>query len=274
MNSKNNQRLGKNAAIFAAAAMTGVVATAGAQSAAVELSASATSVQPGDTVTVELRLDYSTGASPSGVFGDAGLFGFGGEVSLSGDLDATADSAILNPALTSGQTSMSAAAPALVRAAAGRLLMDGGLVQNPSILLSFDLTIDPAAIEGTLTLGYDGAVVLALGDELTTYATSPGANQSMLSVTTVDITIGSACVADVTTDGANPGDPGFLVPDGSVSVGDLTTFVEQWVLGDASIADITTDGANPGDPGFLVPDGSVSVGDLTAFVEQWVVGCP
>ena len=42
---------------------------------------------------------------------------------------------------------------------------------------------------------------------------------------------GLECVADITTDGANPGDPGFLVPDGSVSVGDLTAFVEQWVLG-------------------------------------------
>ena len=82
------------------------------------------------------------------------------------------------------------------------------------------------------------------------------------------------CVPDITTDGANPGEPGFLVPDGLVSVGDLTAFVEQWVSGNAAVADITTDGANPGDPGFLVPDGSVSVGDLTAFVEQWVNGCP
>ncbi|MEM1329190.1 MAG: GC-type dockerin domain-anchored protein [Planctomycetota bacterium] len=85
---------------------------------------------------------------------------------------------------------------------------------------------------------------------------------------------GPSCVPDITTDGANPGDPDFLVPDGSVTVSDLTTFVEQWVALDASVADITTDGANPGDPDFLVPDGSVTVSDLTTFVELWVAGCP
>ncbi|MEM1329414.1 MAG: GC-type dockerin domain-anchored protein [Planctomycetota bacterium] len=77
-------------------------------------------------------------------------------------------------------------------------------------------------------------------------------------------------VSDVTTDGSNPGDTGFGIPDESVTISDLTFFVEQWVANDAFFTDITTDGANPGDPGFLIPDGAVSIVDLTTFVEQWI----
>ncbi|MEM1331731.1 MAG: GC-type dockerin domain-anchored protein [Planctomycetota bacterium] len=84
----------------------------------------------------------------------------------------------------------------------------------------------------------------------------------------------SPCVPDITTDGANPGDPDFLVPDGAVTVSDLSTFVEQWLASSLTIADITTDGANPGDADFLVPDGAVTVSDLSTFVEQWLAGCP
>ncbi|MEM1331388.1 MAG: GC-type dockerin domain-anchored protein [Planctomycetota bacterium] len=85
---------------------------------------------------------------------------------------------------------------------------------------------------------------------------------------------GLDCPADITTDGANPGDAGYLVPDGSVTVSDLTAFVEQWLANDLAVADITTDGANPGDAGFLVPDGAVTVNDLTVYVELWLAGCP
>ena len=85
----------------------------------------------------------------------------------------------------------------------------------------------------------------------------------------------SACSpADVTTAATNPGDPGYGVPDGSVTVADLTYFVEFWIAGDLGVADITTAATNPGDPGFGVPDGSVTVADLTFFVEIWIGGCP
>ena len=77
--------------------------------------------------------------------------------------------------------------------------------------------------------------------------------------------------ADVTTGGANPGEPGFGVPDGSIDASDLTYFVERWVGGQTD-ADTTTGGANPGDPGFGTPDGSVDAADLTFFVELWI-GC-
>ncbi|MEM1331340.1 MAG: integrin alpha [Planctomycetota bacterium] len=81
------------------------------------------------------------------------------------------------------------------------------------------------------------------------------------------------CLADVTTEDTNPGEPGFGQPDGLVGVTDLTYFVERWIDGDDG-ADVTTEGANVGDPGYGEPDGQVSVTDLTFFVEIWIAGCP
>ncbi|MEM1329784.1 MAG: GC-type dockerin domain-anchored protein [Planctomycetota bacterium] len=253
--------------------LVALAGTASAQSASLSLTANTTTAAPGDTITVSLVVDYDIGAAGSGVFGSAGLFGFGGEVSAdSGDVSAS--TASVSGALTSGVTADTSGS-ALVRAAAGRTLIDGGLVQDPATVLTFDVTVDPSAADGTVTLSYDGAVVLSLDDALVTFATAPGTNQSTLTTSTLEITIGAnSCIADITTDGANPGDPDYLVPDGAVSVSDLSTFVEQWLAGDLAIADITTDGANPGDPDYLVPDGAVSVSDLSTFVEQWLAGCP
>ncbi|MEM1330367.1 MAG: alpha-amylase family glycosyl hydrolase [Planctomycetota bacterium] len=82
------------------------------------------------------------------------------------------------------------------------------------------------------------------------------------------------CTPDVTTNDTNPGDALFGVPDGEVSVTDLTYFVEAWINGDQTVADLTTNDTNPGGALFGVPDGEVSVTDLTFFVEAWVNGCP
>ncbi|MEM1329906.1 MAG: GC-type dockerin domain-anchored protein [Planctomycetota bacterium] len=82
------------------------------------------------------------------------------------------------------------------------------------------------------------------------------------------------CTPDVTTDGANLGDPGFGEPDGVVTVSDLTFFVEAWLAGNPAVADVTTEGTNPGEPGFGTPDGSITVTDLTFLVEAWLAGCP
>ena len=79
--------------------------------------------------------------------------------------------------------------------------------------------------------------------------------------------------ADYTTAGANPGEPEFGTPDGSIDVADLTYFVEAWVVGDVAEADVTTDGANPGDSGFGERDYRVTVSDLVWFVERWITGC-
>ncbi|MEM1329566.1 MAG: GC-type dockerin domain-anchored protein [Planctomycetota bacterium] len=81
------------------------------------------------------------------------------------------------------------------------------------------------------------------------------------------------CAADLTTEGANPGDAAYAVPDGSVTVTDLTYFAERWIMNDQAVADLTTDGTNPGDAGYEEPDGSVTVTELTYFVERWIAGC-
>ncbi|MEM1330112.1 MAG: alkaline phosphatase [Planctomycetota bacterium] len=77
---------------------------------------------------------------------------------------------------------------------------------------------------------------------------------------------------DITTDNTNPGDAGYLVPDGVVTIRDLTTFVELWIADEVSEADITTDEAMPGDSAYFLPDGVVTATDLSSFVEVWANG--
>ena len=61
--------------------------------------------------------------------------------------------------------------------------------------------------------------------------------------------------ADVTTQGAGVGDPGYGVPDQQITGTDINYYVNFWVAGDLAIADVTTQGAAQGDPGYGVPDG-------------------
>ncbi|MEM1330403.1 MAG: GC-type dockerin domain-anchored protein [Planctomycetota bacterium] len=81
------------------------------------------------------------------------------------------------------------------------------------------------------------------------------------------------CVADITRDGSCPGCAGYGMPDGRVTVEDLTFFVEAWIGSDANLADLTTGGSSSGADGYGVPDGLVSVIDLTFFVEARLAGC-
>ena len=86
---------------------------------------------------------------------------------------------------------------------------------------------------------------------------------------------GVACSpADITTQGAGSGDPGYGVPDGAVSAADLNYFVNAYVAGDLATADITTQGAGAGDPGYGTPDGLLSAADINYYVNLWVAGCP
>jgi len=78
--------------------------------------------------------------------------------------------------------------------------------------------------------------------------------------------------ADITTQGAGVGDPGYGVPDGQVTAADLNYYVNAWVAGDLGIADITTQGASSGDPNYGVPDGQVTAADLNFYVNAWVAG--
>ena len=80
--------------------------------------------------------------------------------------------------------------------------------------------------------------------------------------------------ADVTTQGAGAGDPGFGVPDGQVTAADLNYYVNAYIVADLAIADVTTQGAGSGDPGYGVPDGAVTAADINYFVNLWVAGCP
>ena len=82
------------------------------------------------------------------------------------------------------------------------------------------------------------------------------------------------CIADLTTQGAGIGDPGFGVPDGIITGADIQYYVNFWVAGNVAIADITTQGAGIGDPGFGVPDGIVTGADIFYFVNLWIAGCP
>jgi len=82
-----------------------------------------------------------------------------------------------------------------------------------------------------------------------------------------------ACAADLTTQGAGAGDPGFGVPDGLVTGADIQFFVNLWIVLDLA-ADLTTQGAGAGDPGFGVPDGLVTGADIQFYVNLWVAGCP
>ena len=78
--------------------------------------------------------------------------------------------------------------------------------------------------------------------------------------------------ADVTTQGAGVGDPGYGVPDRQITAADLNYFVNAWVAGDTGIADVTTQGAGAGDPGYGLPDGLITAADLNYFINDWVAG--
>lgn len=80
--------------------------------------------------------------------------------------------------------------------------------------------------------------------------------------------------ADLTTQGADVGDPDFGVPDGIISGSDISYFVNFWFVGDLGIADLTTQNAPLGDPNFGVPDGLVTAIDLLYYVNLWILDCP
>jgi|GEM_PF-1341350 len=105
-------------------------------------------------------------------------------------------------------------------------------------------------------------------------ASSPRAGAIYYDAATLTAAPTACGAADLTTQGAGTGDPGYGVPDGQVTASDLNYFVNAYVVGDASIADITTQGAGSGDPGYGVPDGSVTAADLQYYVNLWVAGCP
>ena len=105
-------------------------------------------------------------------------------------------------------------------------------------------------------------------------ATNPRAGAIYYDAATLTAAPAACSPADLTTQGAGAGDPGYGEPDGQVTAADLNYFVNAWVSGGLAIADVTTQGAGLGDPEFGVPDGSVTAADLNYYVNLWVPGCP
>lgn len=224
---------------MAAAAGLVLAMPAAGQTATASLSAGATTVAPGSSVSVSLIVDFTVGSAGPGLFGPAGLYGFGGSVEASGAgaADAQASSVATAPGLALGATSAAVGSGGpLATAAAGRLLADGGISSSPQTVLTFDLNIDAGATAGdSVTIAYDGAVVLSLDDSLVTFSTTPGPNQQTLSVTPLVITIGSDRLC------ADVNDNGVAEP------GDFTAWVAAYNAGDLR-ADANQNGANePGD---------------------------
>lgn len=224
---------------------------AAAQSATLALEAPATSVAPGGSVTVTATVTFDTGSASPGVFGSAGLYGFGGDVSASGS--ASGNVAGSTPAVsgqfTFGTVANVSAAPGVVRAAAGRGLA-GGLSGGQTAVFSFDLAADVAA-SGEVTLDYAGAVVLVLDDSLVTFSTNPGPNQSSLTVTPLTLTVGSAGCSDADT----------VEPFGTLDIDDVLAFLNGFATQDP-VADIAP------------PTGVFDIDDVLAFLNAFAAGCP
>ena len=81
------------------------------------------------------------------------------------------------------------------------------------------------------------------------------------------------CRADMTTQSAGQGTPGYGVPDGIITGADIQFYVNLWI-NLAPGADMTTQGAGQSDPGYGQPDGLVTGGDIQFYINMWIAGCP
>jgi hypothetical protein len=237
-------------------AAVSIIAASGvayAQSASATLSAMSTDVAPGATISLTLTSDYDTGGASSGIFGTPGFYGFGGNLIASGDAAAavSASAPLVNAALSSGSVSSAGVSPQIARAGAGRGLL-GGIGDMPATLLTVDVTIDAGASAGdTVTIDFDGAVVLNLGGSLVTFSTDPGLNQQTLATNSVTLTIAGG--------GCNPAD--LAEPFGQLTFGDISAFLAAFSTQDPA-ADLAS------------PFGQFTFGDISAFLGAFSAGCP
>jgi len=79
------------------------------------------------------------------------------------------------------------------------------------------------------------------------------------------ITIPSACLADVASDGLDT----TYTPNGSVGPEDLDAFISGFIAGNAAVADVASDGLDT----TRNPNGSVGSEDLDAFIGSFIAGC-
>ncbi|MBZ0171421.1 MAG: hypothetical protein K8E66_03490, partial [Phycisphaerales bacterium] len=111
-------------------------------------------------------------------------------------------------------------------------------------------TADTGAADGSVTIDFDGSVVLVEDSNLVTYATVPGLNQQVLTTTSVTVTIGDA--------GCNDAD--IAEPFGLLDLGDINGFIAGFITQDP-ISDI--DG-----------NGLLDLADINLFIGAFLAGCP
>lgn len=78
--------------------------------------------------------------------------------------------------------------------------------------------------------------------------------------------------ADLTTEGASFGDPGFGVPDRAITAIDMRFYIDAWLANDLAIADMTTTGALVGDSDYGQPDGLIDGDDFSFYQAAWNAG--
>ena len=81
----------------------------------------------------------------------------------------------------------------------------------------------------------------------------------------------AACEPDLTT-GAIAGQPGYGVPNGSLTNDDLFYYLAQFAAGNLAVADLTT-GAVAGQPGYGVPNGILNNDDFFYYLAIFASGC-
>ena len=102
------------------------------------------------------------------------------------------------------------------------------------------------------------------GSVLTVHLTAlPGSlPEDLTSDDALTITIPSACLADVASDGLDT----TYTPNGSVGPEDLDAFIGGFIAGNAAVADVASDGLDT----TRNPNGSVGSEDLDAFIGSFI----
>ncbi|MEL7472777.1 MAG: GC-type dockerin domain-anchored protein [Planctomycetota bacterium] len=240
-------------------------------SASIDLTTSLSSLtlRPGDAVHVTAQCSFDTAAAGPGVFGAPGFYGFAGQLALSGPSAANASISMpeVDAGLGFGSTATLLNGAQAVELAGGRGSKTP-LAMGPTDVFTLEVVVDPAAIDGSFTLAFAGAVLLSVDAGLATFATSPTPAQGLLATLPLVFTIetSNACAfADITTTGQCVTGSG----EGVIDLSDFSCYLSEWASG-TMFADITTTGVcTPGVAG----DG-VDLSDFSCYLSEWSGGCP
>ncbi|MEM7621638.1 MAG: GC-type dockerin domain-anchored protein [Planctomycetota bacterium] len=201
---------------------------------------------PGDTVSLTLMFDGPLGSA--GIFGDAGLQLFAGDIVGNGP--ATASAAAINPNLNVGIAPGSVSGAGIDRIGAARGQAPG-LMPFPAALAQFDVTIDAGAAGGdSVVLTYAGGAAVDQDGTIQSLDTNPTVFQGQLNA--------QALVIDIVA-GCNRAD--LAAPFGILNSTDINAFVGAF-LNDRPAADLAE------------PVGILNSSDINAFVADFLGGCP